>query len=322
MSERIRHYTKGANAMKALTQKTLTNGQLKQITRVGTDAVEKAIAEFGLDKDGAQRVHGSGDEFAAVIREAVTTALKNLSVSDQFEDEEVESKYGYLSGYCKPESLNEQCNKLRVLFSGLGFCNQNLLAQIEKDEVVLPRYAEGWFAIPNWMKNPEIFGATYSKALLKVLDTLKQARGGKFTNYREGQVDEKRLRQSARTQEFWKGLSSAQGNTDILIVPAQFGLRHRGRSVRRAREVFITNEFGLGAFAVGIMLLTHPERLQHYDDLWIDCAGDEFNVADSDVRFNGAPCFRLDGGRVKFGTFWFADTSDSYGSASGLVPQE
>jgi hypothetical protein len=29
------------------------------------------------------------------------------------------------------------------------------------------------------------------------------------------------------------------------------------------------NECGLGAFAIGIMLLTHPERLKHYDDLWI-----------------------------------------------------
>jgi len=48
---------------------------------------------------------------------------------------------------------------------------------------------------------------------------------------------------------------------DILVVPAQFGLRHRGRSVRRVREVMNANEFGLGVFAIGIMLLTHPERL-------------------------------------------------------------
>ena len=30
-------------------------------------------------------------------------------------------------------------------------------------------------------------------------------------------------------------------------------------------------EFGLGAFAVGIMLSTHENRLKNLDDLWIDC---------------------------------------------------
>ena len=307
--------------MKPLSQTSVTDGQLKQIKRVATDAAEKAIAEFGLDKDGAQRVHAHGDEFAEAIRTAVTTALKDLSVSDKFKDEEVESSYRYLSGY-KPKGLNEQCNQLRILFSGIGFPNQDLLAQIEKGEVELPKNAEGWFAIPNWMKNPTIFGATYSEALEKVLSCIKQTRNGTFENYREGQLDEKHLRQSARTVMFWKQLSEAQGNPDILIVPAQFGIRHRGRSVRRAREVFLTNEFGLGAFAVGIMVLTHPERLQHYDDLWVDCAGDEFDDPDSGVRFGHAPCFRFSVGGVEFDACYVGGAHDRYGSASGLVPQK
>jgi hypothetical protein len=306
--------------MKTLTQTSATDGQLKQIKRVATDAAEKAIADFGLDKDGAQRVHAHGDELAEAIHTAVTASLKDLSVSDKFKNEEVDSKYGYLSGY-KPKGLNEQCNQLRILFQGIGFPNQDLLAQIEKGEVELPKNAEGWFAIPNWMKNPKIFGATYSEALLKVIDTIKQTRSGKFYNYREGQLDEKRLRQSARTQKFWKELSQAQGDPDILIVPAQFGIRHRGRSVRRAREVFLTNEFGLGAFAVGTMVLTHPERLQHYDDLWVDCAGDEFDDSGSDVRFDRAPFFKFFDGEVEFDAGCVGHAFGLYGAASGLVPQ-
>jgi hypothetical protein len=80
------------------------------------------------------------------------------------------------------------------------------------------------------------------------------------------------------------------------------------------------NQFGLGAFAIGIMLLTHPERLQNYDDLYIDCAGDEFSP-EADGDFSEAPDFNFRGGRVKFGTFWVSYTVDSYGSASGFVPQ-
>lgn len=304
--------------MTTLTQ--ATPGQLKQVTRVGTDAVEKTIAEFGLDKDGAQRVHAHGDELAEAIRTAVIASLKDLSVSNKFKDEEVSSTYGYLSGYA-PKGLTEQCNRLRELFSGIGFANLDLLTQIEKGDVPLPTGAEGRFAIPNWMKNPNIFGSIYSGALLKALDTIKQTRNGKFYNYRDGQLDEKRLRQSAQSQKFWTELADAQGNPDILIVPAQFGIRHRGRSVRRAREVFVGNEFGLGAFAVCIMILTHPERLMNYDDLWIDCSGDEFDDPDSDVRFVRAPCFFFNDGGVRFGTGFVGFAYGLYGSASGFGPQ-
>ena len=307
--------------MTTLTQ--ATSGQLKQIHRVGSDAVEKVLAEFGLDKDGAQRVHARGDEFAEAIRVATIASLNDLSVTDKFKDEEVESTYGYLSGYTKPNGLTTQCNRLRELFSGLGFANLDLLGSIEKGEVALPMNTEGWFAILNWIKNPTIFGATYGEALQKVLDTIKTTRNGKFYNYRDGQLGPERLRQSKHTEKFFRELAEAQGNPDILIVAAQFGIRHRGRSVRRAREVIVSTsgEFGLGAFAVGIMILTHPERLMNYDDLWIDCAGDEFDDPDSDVRFVHAPYFFFNDGKVKFASPTIGRAHEVFGSASGVVPQ-
>jgi len=116
-------------------------------------------------------------------------------------------------------------------------------------------------------------------------------------------------------------LGDEQKDHDILVVAAQFGIRHRGRSVRRAREVFAANEFGLGAFAIGIMLLTHPERLSNYDDLWIDSSGDEFDDPGAVVRFGKAPFFRFGGGGVGFGTDWFVGASRRCGSASAFVPQ-
>lgn len=308
--------------MTTLTREPATEGQMKQLTRMGTDAVEKAVKAYAnanyLSKEGAELVKGNAD-FVGRIHAATVLALVELSSTDKFKDEEVSSTYGYLSGYA-PKGLTEQCNRLRELFSGIGFANLDLLTQIEKGDVPLPT-GVGWFAIPNWMKNPNIFGSIYSGALLKALDTIKQTRNGKFYNCRDGQLDEKRLRQSAQSQKFWADLRDAQGDPDILIVPAQFGIRHRGRSVRRAREVFAGNEFGLGAFAVGIMILTHPERLMHFDDLWIDCSGDEFDDPDSDVRFARAPYFCFCDGEVKFGTGFVDDASAYYGSASGFGPQ-
>jgi len=153
-----------------------------------------------------------------------------------------------------------------------------------------------------------------------VLDLIKKQHKGNFYNYREGKIGAKYLRQHERTAKKLEALAEQQKGYDILVVAAQFGLRHRGRSVRRAREVFTANEFGLGAFEIGCMLLTHPERLQNYDDLWIDCAGDEYAPA-ADGDFSFAPFFYFDGGRVEFGSSWFDDAYDDFGSASGFLPQ-
>lgn len=296
--------------MNAITQTNATAGQIKQINRFGSDAIEKVLGELGLDNPGAQRVIEHGDEFAEAIRNAALASLKDLSVSDKFKDEETESSYGYLSGY-KPKGITEQTNRLRELFPGIGYADEKLV------EGALPPNAEGWFAIPKWEK----IAPTYNEAVQKVLDMIKQTRNGKFYNYRDGQLGPERLRQMAKTAGVFQKLGDEQKDHDILVVPAQFGIRHRGRSVRRAREVFASNEFGLGAFAISIMILTHPERLMNYDDLWIDCSGDEYDDPGSDVRFDSAPCFYFSDGGVKFDTGWFGLASDFYGSASGFVPQ-
>ena len=297
--------------MQTITQATA--GQIKQINRFASDAVEKVLTELGLDNPGAQRVIEHGDEFAEAIRTAALASLKDLSVSDKFKDEEVKSNYGYLSGYRKPKSITEQTNILRQIFPGVGFADEKLA------EREVPANAEGWFAIPKW----QTIAPTYSEAVQKVLDAIKKARNGKFYNYRDGQLNDQRLRQTAKTASVFQKLSDEQKDHDILVVAGQFGLRHRGRSVRRAREVFSQNEIGLGAFAVGIMILTHAERLQNVDDLWIDCAGDEFHdPQNSDAPFGLAPCFYFNGGQLRFGTEWSDDAIGNFGSASGWsVPQ-
>ena len=293
--------------MNAITQTTATAGQVKQINRFGSDAIEKVLAELGLDNPGAQRVIEHGDDFAEAIRTAAITSLKDLSVSDKFKDEEVESSYGYLSGY-KPKGITEQTNILRQLFPGVGFADEKLA------ERPVPANAEGWFAIPKW----QTIAPTYGEAVEKVLAKISETR--KFKNWREGELGPDRLKQSARAEKMFQTLGDEQKDHDILVVAAQFGLRHRGRSVRRAREVMQVNEYGLGAFAVGIMLLTHPERLMNYDDLYVDCAGDEY-APGADGGFSRAPVFHFHGGKVEFDAGWFDVAYGRCGSSSAFLPQ-
>lgn len=279
----------------------ITSNQRKQIVRF----VEDGIDAMNLQKDGAQRLIENGGEFQSELKKLV----ERFSITNQYADEEVDSSYGYLSGY-KPKGITEQTNRLRELFPGIGYANEKLA------EGVLPENAEGWFAIPRWEK----VASTYGEAVQKVLDLIKQTRNGAFYNYRDGELGPDQLRQSAKAKSMFQKLGDEQKDQDILVVSAQFGIRHRGRSVRRAREVMNTNECGLGAFAIGIMLLTHPERLQHYDDLWIDCAGDEF-APHAVGGFSRSPCFGFDGGGVKFGAGGVGDANGYYGSASVCLPQ-
>jgi len=103
-----------------MTTKSITSGQEKQFKRFVEDAAERALKEVGLDKDGLQRLIEQGDELQARI----ITGIRDLSVSNQFADEEVESSYGYLSGY-KPKGITEQTNILRQLFTPMRSSQSN-----------------------------------------------------------------------------------------------------------------------------------------------------------------------------------------------------
>lgn len=296
--------------MQTITQATA--GQIKQINRFGSDAIEKVLGELGLDNPGAQRVIEHGDEFAEAIRMAALTSLKDLSVSDKFKDEEMESNYGYLSGYRKPKMITEQTHILRKIFPGLGFASEHLAMR------ELPQHAEGWFAIPRW----QTIAPTYSEAVQKVLDAIFNVRNGGFYNGREGLINDHHLRQSTKTASMFQKLGLEQKDNDILVVAGQFGLRHRGRSVRRACEVFSENEFGLGTFAVGVMILTHAGRLQNDDDLGIDCAGDEFDGPGSSVLFGDVPFFTFEDGLVELYTSPLNSVVAYCGSSSAFVPSD
>jgi len=296
--------------MKTITQTAATAGQIKQINRFSSDAIEKVLVELGLDNPGAQRVIEHGDEFAEAIRNAALESLKDLSVTDKYKDEEVKSTYVYPKGH-KVKGITEQTNILRQLFPGVGFANEKLA------EAELPQHAEGWFAIPKW----QTIAPTYNEAVEKVLEALKKSRKDGFFNYRDGKLGSEYLRQHKRSVGFLEKLTAEQPDHDILVVPAQFGLRHRGRSARRAREVFQANEFGLGAFAVGIMILTHPERFTKYEDLCVDCSGDGY-APGADGGFSNAPCFYWNDGKLEFDAVWTNFTNVYFGAVSGFGSQQ
>lgn len=292
----------------------ITSNQRKQIVRF----VEDGIDAMNLKKAGAQRLIENGGEFQTELKKLI----KRFSITNQYADEEVKSNYGYLSGY-KPNrdqtieliiaDFETQIKVLDGYFNCGTKFNPDWLVKAHK---VVPGWVEKFFAQFPWQH----IAPTYGEAVQKVLDLIKQTRNGAFRNHCEGQLGPNQLRQSAKQVVMFQKLGDEQKGENILVVPAQFGIRHCGRSVRRTREVMNANEVGLGSFAIIIMLLTHPERLKHDEDLLIDCAGDEF-ARDAGSDFSWSPSFWFCDDGVEFDVD-VVDCARGYcGSVSAFDPQ-
>ncbi len=298
----------------------ITDGQVKQVGRFLDDTKDRIIREViaNLDKYGGQRFLENGGEFQT---EMIAVA-KDLSGGNRFAKEELFSSYGYYSGY-EPMDISGQANHLRGIFPGLGYANQCLIHRIISGDrgSDLPAGAEGWFAIPNWMKNPGIFGKNYAEAVQKVFEALGKHCDGGFINYKKESMDLAHFRQSTKVGKIWLEIAKDQGNPDILVIPAQFGLRHRGRSVRLVREIVVGSEFGLGAFAVGCMLLTHPKRLMSMDDLRINLPGDQFSP-DALYTFPFAPRFFFRVSDIEFDAVHVSRANSQFGSATGFFSEK
>jgi len=284
----------------------ITPDKRKQIFRLLKDELNKST----LDDLEAQLVIERGDE----LQDGLRKFLIGLSSSSCYENEEVASTCGYstteLFSYSTPKSIAIQVERLREFFPGLGTVDESIATRD------LPINAEGYFAIPRW----EIIASTYGEAVQEVLDLFKWNRDSRFHNDCEDQLGLQYLRQNSCTMVKFEQLSEQQTGHDILVFPAQFGILHRGKSVRRAREVMPSNEFSLNAFSIAIMLLIHPERLHHYNDLSINCAGDECS-SDADGYFDKAPWFNFDAGWVNFSADDVDNVTEDYGSASAFLSQ-
>jgi len=272
-----------------------------QTVRLFEDAYNKAR----LDDERAQRINERGGEF----QDGIAKLIAELSVSNQFADEEVGSNYGYPKGW----SLKSTSEQLVLLQQIEKFKNLDAthLEEVAKGFSELPEGADGLAVIPKISK----VGHSYNE-VAELMCRLMAEHRKDWYNYREGCLSTEYLRLTEKTQQ---ALSRLEKETpgDFLIIPTQTGLRHRGRSVRRARAMMSSNEWGLSPYEVGIILLTHPERLQKYEDLAIDCAGCEY-CPDADGDFSDCLYFVWSDGWLRFFYGWADDAGQAFGSASAF----
>ena len=297
-----------------MSQTLITSRDPKGLHAVGL--FEAVYNKSKLDEARAQRLNERGGE----LQDGIAKLIADLSQSNQYANEEVRSNYTYPKEYKGPKPINDQIKAIAKIF---GLDPSHAL-EFAKTLPELPNGAEGWFAIPSVdalaaKHFPEVTDPIqkYCQAVQIVHTKIADSRS--FYNYREGQITPAQLRVHARTAHALDLIAETQKG-DILIVAAQLGMRHRGKSVRRAREVFVANEFGLGSLAVGSIVLTHPERLVRWEELDMDCSGDEFSP-EADGDFSRSPYFGFSDGRVRFGTSFVGGPHGYFGSVSGFLSQ-
>jgi hypothetical protein len=284
-----------------------TDQQNRMLQEFLGDAVKEAYrtAIEQLDMQSAQTVLDMSRKLKSEVADRVVEIIQRHTVSDKYKDEEVGSDRVYPSTY-RVRPVEAQVTELRKAFPGLGNCLEKLSRK------PLPAGAEAWFAIPRW----QALAATYSEAVEMMLAVLATRR--KFSNRIVGKMGEKYLRQGERSKLAEKILAEQQQGNDILVVGAQAGMLHRGSSARRTRVAMAGNEYGLGVFAMGCMLLTHPERLSSGETLMIDCSGDEYSVR-ADYSFDRVPLFDYDISGIEFSIFYEDRARNLWGTPTGFL---
>lgn len=271
------------------------------------DAVQEAYrtAIEQLDRQSAQTVLDLNRALKTEVAERVVEIIHRHTVSNKFKDEEVGSSRVYPATY-RVRAVEAQVTELRKLFPSLSVCQEKLSRK------PLPMGAEAWFAIPRWQS----LAPTYNDAVEMMIAVLSTRR--KFSNRLIGKLTDKYLRQTERSKLAEKILAEQQQGSDILVIGAQAGMLHRGSSARRTRVAMAGNEFGLGVFAIGCILLTHPERLSTGDTLMIDCSGDEYSVR-ADYTFDRVPLFDYDMAGIEFSIFYEDRARNLWGTPTAFL---
>ena len=271
------------------------------VSAASRSAIEK------LDRQTAQLVLEKHARLKEEFTQSVIEIVQRYTVSDRYKEEETSSKREYPPNY-RVRPVEAQVTGLRKLFPKLGGCMERIARR------PLPEGAEAWFAIPRW----EAVAPTYNEAVELVMEELGKQR--KFANRMQSKLSAAHLRATERSERALSLLAGQQPESDILVVGAQLGRLHRGCSARRTRVIMQGNEFGLGVFAFGCILLTHPERMSMMDALMVDCGGDEYSLG-ADGVYDRVPLFEYDLGGLQFSVFYNDRSRNLWGSPSGFLFQ-
>jgi hypothetical protein len=224
------------------------------------------------------------------LHRAMAGVLRRTPAEIPYEKERVKQAWFYPEGWTMPR-VAAQVERAARIFDGMDLSQASVLAT---RLTPVSEGADGVALIPkisylgeHWnLGDP--YGKDYGRLVEEVLAVIAAARP--FYNWCEGDLGPKH-RINAKVKEVLMRLEDRTPG-DALVLPASVGELYAGYSPRHARwKALQQNQLPLGAAQVGCLLLTMPDRLTAWQQLFIDCPADEYN-------------WRL-GGRWAFSPFFY-----------------
>lgn len=298
--------------------------RLVQETFLGEQWIRDFIARIGLDYHSAQTLLDSENALYE-LRGIVAENVKRIANGTFLTEQSIPSAYGYHSGYSGGKTVAYQISILKQHDWGRQV---NWELNPEQEHILnlpLPNGSEGYFVDvfdPGMVSDHEVASFDHSRHIFFALQALSKQMPGKVTNHRNSKFDPSFYRRHRKSAEkMWKLWDSQGCPTELILIPAQFGIRHRGKSVMQSRVMTRDPEFSLDAHEGLAMLLTHGNRLADHDDLWIDFPGSEYSK-DGEGEFNHSLYMRVQDGGIRFDAGDARYARARYGSITGFLLQQ
>ena len=262
--------------------------RVEQIVAAGNAAVRSAVNNAFSRSGGGSigRVALGLDNFTNLVAKATAAAIRELSSSNL-----KDSRFPYFSGYSVPMPITDQIDVLRGYWPQLNPDKALRYVGETLPKLSPPDWTEGAFVLIA----PGFFSDKYNEEVAELFKALGKDREGNFVNF-PVDLNLKSLRQCDATTVAWSRILKEQSDSDLIILPgAQFGAKRRKDSASQIRATYAPGEFGIGTRDCATMLLCCTNRLENFDDLWIQCPGDEFS-RDADGVYSDVPDFNFVGG--------------------------
>jgi hypothetical protein len=265
-----------------MSEKSVTPGQKEHFGRLLNEVLDGS----GLLATDVQEFFSNGRK-VTTFKGQLGEMLQSLIIStpaNAYEGEKEEQSCYYPKGWSVP-SLNDLETRLQEAIPGLSIT-------LPTGDTYVPQGFDGMALVPKLSALARIlgvddpYGSGYGELLEKVLGIISGKRS--FYNYRNGVLGSNYLRLHDEVRGKLEALESEMDG-DVLVVPISFGNLYAGYSARNARHTSLgKGQLPLGSVQVACLLLSMPERLVSYDDLWIDCPADEYND-DADGEWSCSP---------------------------------
>lgn len=121
---------------------TMTGGEKRLYKGIMADVAECALKKVAFPEDGLRKLIERRPE----LQDGIARLIAELSVSDQYADEEVPSDCTYPEEYKGPKPIADQIKALAEIFD----LDPSYALEFAKNLPALPDGAEGWFAIPSF----------------------------------------------------------------------------------------------------------------------------------------------------------------------------